>query len=179
MTLSIRFLPLTYHPPTTCSLSTSAAACVTVRRCPLGPGRLFNRFHSRKKASKNEGTSAVSRTGFINLTLMSKIYELSEVWFTVDRNGMEEKCASFFLFHKQKWNMRRRVICNWICIKCLWSSGYVWCISLDQVVLEHQFLSPWCTKKIKGRNSAFRHSPHDSCWGRWELAALLWKQNFA
>lgn len=75
----------------------------------------------------------------------------SDLLFTV----MEEKCAPFFvcLFHKQKWNTRCEVICNYTCIKCIWSSGYVWCISLDLVILEHQFLSPQSTKKKSKRQT--------------------------
>lgn len=108
-----------------------------------GPGCLFNRFLFRKTACKNEGFNTVHKRFyhpqrfFINLTPISKVNNFFRVWFVIHRNVLQEKHPPFlflvfalcfhFLFPKQKWNTRHRIPWGWMCIKCVWSNGYVWC----------------------------------------------------
>lgn len=66
-----------------------------------------------------------------------------------------------------------------VCTKCIWSSRCVWCMSLDLVILEQAVSLSLIHKKNEGDKLCPQILTHDSCWGQWELAVLLWKQNFA
>lgn len=93
------------------------------------------REHSKMRGATLCPQKVLSTTKiFINLTPISRIYDLFRVWFIIHRNVMQEKQPPFFLFCfvllcKQKWNRRCRILWEWMCTKCMWSNGYVWCTS--------------------------------------------------